>query len=146
MIIVDDLKYASHKPSSKHMLAILIILPRHALLLMIYLRWDYNSLLDPGADELLHLVMAFINSSLENGGHSFRALSENSLRILILTWWFCARLNVEWRVCQRLLISRYRQLLYLMASMAERFLFLTQFISSQGPLTLFNISGWKMNI
>ena len=52
MIIVDDLKYAGYESSSKHMLAILMILPRHALLLIIHLRWDYNSLSGPGADDV----------------------------------------------------------------------------------------------
>jgi len=95
MIVVDDLKCTGHKPSSKNALAILMILPKHALLLIMHLRWDYNSLLGPGVDDLLHLVMAFMNSSLKNRGHSSRALSGNSLRISILTWRFCIRLNME---------------------------------------------------
>ena len=85
MIIVDDLKYAGYESSSKHILAILMILLRYALLLIMHLRWDYNSLSGPGADELLHLVVAFMNSFLENEGYSSKALSGNSLRILILT-------------------------------------------------------------
>jgi len=56
-------------------------------------------------------------------------------------------LNIEWRICQKSLISRYSQSLYLIASTTERFLFLTQFISSQSPLALFNVSWifWSKN-
>jgi len=37
----------------------------------------------PGADELLHLTMDFMNSSLKNRGYSSRALSENFKNINI---------------------------------------------------------------
>ena len=116
-------------PNSKHTSAILMILPRQASLLIIHLRWHHEILLGPGADKLLYLVMAFKNSSLEKEDHSSIAISEISSRILILTWWSCARLNIEWRVCQRLLISKHGWSLYLIASATGRFLFLIQFIS-----------------
>ena len=95
MIVVDDLKCAGHESSSKHILTILMILSRHALLLIMHLRWDHDSLSGPGVNKLLHLAMAFMNSSLENEGYSSRALLGNSSRILILTWWSCVRLNIE---------------------------------------------------
>jgi len=38
IIDIEDLKCDSHKSSSKHTLAILIILPKHASLLIIHLR------------------------------------------------------------------------------------------------------------
>jgi len=62
---------------------------------MIHLRWHYKSLSGLGADELLYLAIAFKNSSLKKGGHSFIAISEISLRIWILIWQSCARLNIE---------------------------------------------------
>jgi len=37
-IVVDDLKYDSHKPSSKQALAIFMILLKYTLLLMMHLR------------------------------------------------------------------------------------------------------------
>ena len=77
------------------MLAILMILPRQALLLMMHLRWHHESLLDPEADELLHLAIALKNSSLEKGGHSSMDSSVISSRISILTWQSCTRLNIE---------------------------------------------------
>ena len=82
MIVVEDLKCDSYNPSSKNTLAMLMILPRYASLLMIYLRWLQESLSGLGADELLHLAMAFMNSSFENGGHSLNDLLEISSRIL----------------------------------------------------------------
>ena len=85
-IVIEDLKYDSHKPSSKHALAILIIFPRHASLLMIYLRWLQDSLSGSGADKLLHLLMAFVNSPFENGGYSSDGLSEISSEISTSTW------------------------------------------------------------
>ena len=38
------------------------------------LRYLYNSLSGPGVDELLHLKIALLNSSLENGIHIITAL------------------------------------------------------------------------
>jgi len=123
-IIVDNLKYNGYEPSSKQALAIFMILLRYASLLIIHLRWHHMSLSGPEVDELLYLVMVFKNSFLEKGGHSSRALLEISWRILMLTWWSCTRLTIKWRVCQRSLISKHRQLLCLIASIAGRFLFL----------------------
>ena len=42
---------------------------RHSLSLSITLKWLHDSLLGPGADELLQLDMANLNSSLEKAGH-----------------------------------------------------------------------------
>jgi len=86
MIIVDDLKYNGHKPSLKQVLAIFMILLRHASLVMMHLKWCHVSLSGLGMDELLHLAMAFKNSFLEKGGHSSKALLGISWRILMLTW------------------------------------------------------------
>ena len=147
MIIMNDLKYDGQKPSSKQALAMLIILPRYTSLLIMYLRWPYKSLSGSGTDELLYLAIAFINSSLKKRGHSSGALSGISSRISILICWSCVMLNIEWRACQRSLISRHRWSLYLMASTTGRFLFLTLFMSSQSPLALFTISWifWLKN-
>ena len=147
MIVIDNLKCDSQDSSSKHTLVIFMILPRQASLLMMHLKWPHESLSGPGADELLHLIIAFKNSSLKKEGHSSRDLLGISSRISKSTLQSCARLKVKWRAYQRLLISRHSQLLYLMASATGRFFFLTQFISFQGPLALFDISWifWSKN-
>jgi len=46
--------------------AMLMILMRHSSCLRMDLRWFYNNLSGPGIDELLQLLIAFLNSSLEN--------------------------------------------------------------------------------
>jgi len=46
--------------------AMLTILMRHSSCLRMDLRWFHNNLSGPGIDELLQLLIAFLNSSLEN--------------------------------------------------------------------------------
>ena len=60
--------------------------------------------------------------------------------MLKLTWQWRVVLNVLWRAFHKLSGERHGLPLYLIASVAGRFLFLTQFISSQGPRLLFAIS------
>ena len=140
MIVDEDLKCNSHDSNSKYILVILMIFSRHTSSLMIHLRWLYESLSGPGVNELLHLVMDLMNSSFKKDSQYSDGLSEISSKISILIWQFWAKLKVKWRVCQRLLISKHGQLLYLTALTTGSLCFLTQFISSQGPLFLFNIS------
>ena len=71
---------------------------------------------------------------------SRKRLLGNSFKISASIWWSWAILNDKCRVCQRLLISRYSQLLYLTALTAGSLHLLIQFISSQGPLHLLEIS------
>jgi len=62
-----------------------MIFSRHALLLMIYLRWLHKSLSEPGADELLHLAMDLLNSSFGKDGYLLNGLSGISSKISTLT-------------------------------------------------------------
>jgi len=148
MIIVDEvLKCKDQNPNSRQVSAILLIFSRHALSLTILLRWYYDSLFGPGVDEFLHLAMDLMNSSSENGGQLADHLSGISSKISMLTCQFWAMLKVKCRACQRLLISRQGQLLYLTALTAGSLHFLTQFMSFHSPPFLFEISWifWSKN-
>ena len=143
MIVDEDLKYNGHDSNTKHMSVILMIFSRHTS----SLRWLYESLLEPGVDKLLYLVMDLMNSSFKKDGQHSDGLSEISFKMLTSIWWFWAKLKVEWRACQRLSISKHGQLLYLTALTTGSLHFLTQFMSSQDFLFLFNISWifWSKN-
>ena len=64
-IMVDFLKCKGQYPSLIQALAILIMTLRHSSSLRITLRWLHDSLSGLGADKLLQLDMANLNSSLE---------------------------------------------------------------------------------
>ena len=66
MIVVKVLKWLGQYPTSIHALAILMIFLKHNLSLKIHLRCLYDSLLGLGADELLYLAIALMNSSSKN--------------------------------------------------------------------------------
>jgi len=65
-IVIDVLKYKGYLPSSKHTLAMLIILFRHLLFLIIYFRYFHNSLSGPGVDKLLYLAIELMNFFSKN--------------------------------------------------------------------------------
>ena len=69
IIVIDVLKWLGQWPSLKQVLVIFMILFKHNLSLMIYLRWPYKSLSKPGANKLLYFAIALVNSSSENGIH-----------------------------------------------------------------------------
>jgi len=85
IIDVNVLKCKDQCPKLIQALAILITELKHISSLIICLSIFYEILSGPGADELLHLLMAFLNSSLENGFYSetgFKGISSN-ISILI---------------------------------------------------------------
>jgi len=69
IIVVEILKWEDQKPKLKHEFTILIKLYKHILFLRICLRWLQEILSGLGAEELLHLVIAIMNSSSENPFH-----------------------------------------------------------------------------
>ena len=144
-IVIEVLKWKDQWSKLIHILAMLIILFKHALSLMILLRCLYDNLFGPGVDKLLHLAMELINSSSENStqieGFLLGILSSISISI----WWFWAILNNKWRACQRSSILRQGWLLCLTILTAGRLHLLTQFISSQGPYILLEIS-WILRL
>ena len=123
-----------------HASAMLMMLVRQPSCLRIVLRCHYVSLSGPGADELLHLIIAHINSSLENSSYMVVILQPISLRTSISTWRWSIVLKVVWRALYKLSGERYSWLSYLIASIADSLLLLIQFINSQGPWLLFTTS------
>ena len=95
MIIVDEtLKYFGQYPKLMHESAMLIMLVRQASWLTMNFKWRHVSLSRLGADASLHLLIADLNSSLENRLHHWEGLYSTSLRMLRSTWQFRAVLKV----------------------------------------------------
>ena len=84
--------------------------------------------------------MVLKRSFLEKRTYVVISLLEISPNRLILTWWFWAELNNLWRASHKLSSLIYSWLLNCIALVAGRLLFLTQFMSSQGPHFLLAIS------
>ena len=122
------------------MLVMLMILRRHFSCLRTCLRWCQVTLFGPEADELLQLLITFLNSSLENGSHDKVDLFSISLRMSTSTWQLIAWLNVLWRVPHKLSGVMHGCPLNLIASVAGSLRLLIQFISSQGLWLLFATS------
>ena len=92
--VVDLLKYDGQYPSSIQVLVMWIMISRHSLSLRMILRWLHDNLSGLGAEALLQLAIAILNSSLENKGQEEVGLSMISSRISTSTWWWRAVLNV----------------------------------------------------
>jgi len=108
MIIVDKtLKYFGQYPKLIHESAMLIMLIRQVSWLTMNFKWRHVSLSGPGADASLHLLIADLNSSLENRLHCWEGLCSTLLRMLRSTWQFRAVLKVLWRVFYKLLEERH---------------------------------------
>ena len=120
------------------------MLVRQALFWRMIFRWRHNNLSGPGANELLHLLIADLNLFLENGLHPWEGLRSTLLRILRSTWWFRAVLKELWSTFHRLSRVRHGCQLWLIVSIAGSFLLLIQFTSSHGPWLLFAIS-WTLS-
>ena len=121
-------------------LAMLMMLDRQSLLLMMSFKWCHVNLSGPGANESLYLLIANLNSVLENGLHCWDGLCFTLFRMLELTWQCRAVLKELWSEFHKLSGVRHGQPSCLIASVARSFLFLTQFISSHGLWLLFAIS------
>jgi len=67
MIVVEVLKWKGQWPNSKHALAMLVIPFKYILSFIMLLRCLYESLSEPEANELLHLVIELMNSFSEKG-------------------------------------------------------------------------------
>lgn len=144
-MVIDILKCEGQWPSSRHMLAILMIFFKHILSLIIHLRCLYESLSRLGVEELLHLAIELINSSSEKAPHDDDMKDGISSRMSSSMCQSEAMLNDKYSVNQRSFISRHEQSLYLTASIAGSLCLWTQPISSQGPLFLLEIS-WILRL
>ena len=114
---------------SRQALVILIIFFKHNLSLSMCLRWLHESLLGPEVNKLLHLAIVLVNSSSKNKTQVEDRKDVISLRMFSSMWQCWAVLKEECSTCQRSLISRQDQLLYLITLIASSFCLLTQFMS-----------------
>ena len=83
--IVDLLKCEGQYSTLIYVLVMLTIKLRQSLSLRIIFKWLHDNLLEPGANELLQLDKASLNSSFKKVGHGEMGLSVISLRISTLT-------------------------------------------------------------
>ena len=141
MMMVDEiLKYSGQCPRLMQASVMLTMLVRHESSLMINFKWCQVNLSGPGTNESLHLLIANLNSFLENGDQFWEGLFSISLMTLGSTCRLRAVLNVLWSTFHKLLWVRQGCPLWVMALMAGSFLLFIQFISSQGLWLLFAIS------
>jgi len=106
MMELDILKCNSQCPKLMYILEMLMKILRHKQLLTMILRCLYNSLLGFRVNELLHLKITLLNSSLENGIYIVTALFGISSNNSKLIWWLWDKLNNKWSACQRSSSSR----------------------------------------
>ena len=86
-IIVNLLKCKGQYPNLIQALAMWMIILRHSSSLRMILRWLHINLSGPGAEELLQLDKASLNSSFEKEDQGEVGLLVISLRMSISTWW-----------------------------------------------------------
>ena len=85
MMELDVLKCNGQYPKLMHTLAILMKFLRYKQSLMMTLRYLHDSLSGPRVNELLHLMIALLNSSSENGIYVIIALfgiSSNNFKLI----------------------------------------------------------------
>ena len=141
MTIVDILKWDGQWPSFIQVLAMLMNLQMQLSFLIMDLIWLHVNLSRPGADELLHFLIASISSILENKFYSVVGLSGILSRKWVFTSLSWAELNDLWRAFQRSLSSIHGHPSYWMTSIAGSLCFLIQFMSSHRLYFLFAISS-----
>jgi len=105
MMNIETLKCTSQWPSSKHVSAILMIFLKHALFLMILLKYLYDNLSGLGVNKLLYLSMELMNFASKNGFQVIMCFLGIFFNRLILIWQFCTVLKDKWSTGYKLLIS-----------------------------------------
>ena len=144
-IVIDVLKCESQKPSSRQALVILVMFFKYIEFLRICLKCLHASLLGSGVNKLLHLVNALVTSSFKNEFHDEFANNSNLLRTSSSTMQYWAVLKVKYSACHRLSILMHGWPLYFIASIGSSLHLLIQFMSSQSPHFLFEIS-WILRL
>ena len=104
---------------------------------------NYDKWSGPRVDELLHFLMVLLNSNFETEGYLAYEYDSSLLRSNTLTWWYWAKLNMEYRTYHKLSNLIYGLPLKTIISDARRFFFLTQFMSSQDFL-FFKVISWVL--
>ena len=79
------LKWLGQCPKLMHASMILMIWDKHMSCFKIALRYHHVSLSGLGAEELLHLIKAYLNSSFKNGTQLVVGLDPISLRTSVST-------------------------------------------------------------
>ena len=131
--IVDILKWEGQWPRLIKVLVISISLEWHSLFLIIILMYLHNNLSGLGADKLLYFSMVCLSFSLKNGYQGYFSLADISSNRLASTCWLWAELNDPCKVFHKSSSSMQGWLLKWIDLIARSFLFLIQFINSQGP-------------
>ena len=85
-MVVDVLKWEGQWPNSKQALVMLMISFKYVLSLIMLLRYLYKSLLGPGVDILLHLVMELMNSFSKKGTQVDNTENGILFRISVSIW------------------------------------------------------------
>ena len=96
-IIINILKWLGQCPNLIQALVMAIMFSRHVLSLITHFRCPHNSLSELGADELLYLTMALVNSFSKNGNHNEEQYRLSSFSTFSSTWQNWAVVNEEWR-------------------------------------------------
>jgi len=95
MTIIDLLKWEGQNPRLIHVLAMLMIILKQTSSLSMTLRWLHDNLSGSGVEKLLQLVIALLNSSLENEVYEEGGLLVTLLRISTFTWRWRVMLKVK---------------------------------------------------
>jgi len=85
-MVVELLKWLGQYPTSKHAFAIAMMFFKQSLSFIMHLKCLYGSLLEQGADILLHLTMVLVNSSSENSTYNDEVYDLSSFRTFSFTW------------------------------------------------------------
>ena len=128
-----------------HVLTILMKFFKYSAFLTTTLRCFYKILSGPGADKLLYLLMALVNSLFGKEDHVDDSFDGSSPKTLVLIWQFWTKLNVWWRTYYKLLILMYSWLLYYKTSIFSNLHLLTHFIRSHSLKFLDTIS-WILSL
>jgi len=80
----NDLKCDGQYPKSMYTLAILTKFFKHSVFLTTTLRYFHKTLSESRTDELLHLLMVFVNYLFEKRGHVDNSFDESSFKTLVL--------------------------------------------------------------
>ena len=85
-MVVKLLKWLGQYLALKHVFAIAMIFFKQSLSFIMHLRYLYESLLGLGADILLHLTIALVNSSSANNVHDDKVYDPSLFRTFSSTW------------------------------------------------------------
>ena len=101
IINVDNLKCDGQCPKLIQALVMLITETKHSSMLIILFKIFHEILLKPGAEELLYLLIAFLNSSLKKRSHSITGFDGILFKISMLILQICVELKKRCKTCYK---------------------------------------------